>query len=147
MLSSRDRKKYNEYQREYQRKYQREKYQRFRAEILQRLGGQCVVCQSTENLYVDHIVASSKKYEVKVLYSRRKEVRETELAKCQLLCQRCHEFKTQVLRENLHTHSKFDGIHGSGYMYTQKKCRCDLCKKWRVLYRKSQIGYSESVSN
>lgn len=57
--------------------------------------GPCKSCGSLENLQIDHIDPTEKKYHPSRLWSRRKEVRDKELAKCQVLCKSCHSKKTK----------------------------------------------------
>lgn len=52
--------------------------------------GPCVKCGSKENLEVDHIKPEEKEYEISDVWSRRQEIRDAELAKCQVLCRNCH---------------------------------------------------------
>lgn len=56
--------------------------------------GPCQRCGGTENLQIDHIDPSTKEYPVSRIWSRREEVREAELYKCQVLCAECHKAKT-----------------------------------------------------
>ena len=60
--------------------------------------GPCKMCGSWDNLEIDHIDPSLKKYDPTTLWSRRKEFREEELAKCQVLCKSCHLQKTKLDR-------------------------------------------------
>jgi 5-methylcytosine-specific restriction endonuclease McrA len=74
-----------------QRAYQREWMARQRREYLATAGG-CVECGATENLHVDHIDRETKVSHR--IWSWRKELRDAELAKCQILCAICHRAKT-----------------------------------------------------
>lgn len=64
--------------------------------------GPCIDCGSWEALEVDHIISSSKEFEISGLWSRKKEVREFELAKCVVRCQPCHVVKTKNNNEKVH---------------------------------------------
>lgn len=77
--------------RETQRAYQREWWNRRRAEWVAD-NGPCVRCGSEDGLQVDH-VDPRKKVSHKV-WSWSQCRRETELAKCQVLCDACHHRKT-----------------------------------------------------
>lgn len=136
----------NKYQRDYQRTYQGSKYREWRKSTIEKLGGRCVVCGITEGLEIDHIDSSTKLYNPSCLYSRRKEVIDSELEKCHLLCKKHHKLKTYLFKECKNNHSENNLIHGSGYMYIQKGCRCDACRVWRKLYRDSVVGYNDIVS-
>jgi 5-methylcytosine-specific restriction endonuclease McrA len=105
------------YQREYQRKWLKAR----RSEWLNK-NGPCKKCGSWENLEVDHINSATKI--TSAVWSWAEDKRNEELAKCQVLCEKCHLEKT--LRER----RKAD--HGNGQMYQKYKCRCDKCKKWKL---------------
>jgi 5-methylcytosine-specific restriction endonuclease McrA len=76
------------------RRYQREwKASRRRRAVLF-LGGACRHCGSTESLEFDHVFPESKHLEITNALTRRAETLASEIAKCQLLCRRCHEVKT-----------------------------------------------------
>lgn len=143
----RDKEKYNDYHKEYQRTYQLNKYRAWRIEALIKLGGKCVVCGSTEKLDIDHINAYEKKYQISSLFSRKKEDQDKELAKCQLLCDKHHISKTKSNREAPQTFSTNEDIHGSGYMYTQQKCKCFLCRAWNKAYKKKLISYKDIITD
>lgn len=142
-----DKEKYNAYHREYQRKYQLKKYHEWRIWVLSYLGGKCVVCGSIENLEIDHIIASEKEYNIASLFSHRKETQLKELAKCQLLCENHHIEKGKKAQDQPRSISKNKDIHGTGYMYIQKKCRCIYCISWKKLFNQKKIKYSERISD
>lgn len=56
--------------------------------------GPCKQCGALERLEVDHVDPKEKKYRVGSLWSRKAEIREEELKKCQVLCEWCHKQKT-----------------------------------------------------
>jgi hypothetical protein len=115
------------YMREYMRKYAMERYYRKKQELIERLGGKCRVCGSTDSLQFDHKNHGSKDYEVTTKMWWSKNVDE-EVAKCQLLCKSCHTLKS--IGEKGHTVAK--GTHGtlSAYRY----CKCDLCREANAKY-------------
>lgn len=82
--------------REQKRIYQREWKANRRTAWIKSKGGRCAnkKCRSTEGLQVDHIDPSTKLYEITDVWSRRAEIRNAELAKCQVLCEECHITKT-----------------------------------------------------
>lgn len=79
-----------EQQRIYQRKWKAQRRQKW----IEDQGGLCVRCESTEELEIDHIDRSTKEYEITNIWSRKADIREAELAKCQVLCKVCHLEKT-----------------------------------------------------
>lgn len=79
------------------RAYYRQRKRTRYAEAIARLGGRCVRCATTEDLEIDHIDPATKEYEISTVLTMRAEVRDRELAKCQLLCSYHHLFKTRVL--------------------------------------------------
>ncbi len=104
---------------EYDREYQLERYHRLRAEALEMLGGQCVVCDSVEDLQIDHIDPSTKEFSVSKLRPSRERWL-AELTKCQILCGDCHRLKT--------VSEQRDDTHGTWGPYN-RGCRCDLCRE------------------
>lgn len=109
------------------REYQREWLQRRRAEYLS--DKSCAMCGSTEELEIDHVDPNTKDPRLKRssggrMFGWSKEHREAELVKCQVLCGKCHLDKT--LRDRRKTD------HGRGHMYQHFKCRCELCKAWKL---------------
>jgi hypothetical protein len=67
----------------------------FREILLEKLGGKCVQCGSTKALEFDHIDPSTKSFNISAGYNKPKDVLEKELAKCQILCNKCHIEKTK----------------------------------------------------
>lgn len=56
--------------------------------------GPCRHCGSREDLEIDHIDPRTKCFNPRALWLRSRAVREDELAKCQVLCAKCHTKKT-----------------------------------------------------
>jgi hypothetical protein len=96
--------------------------------------GPCALCGSRRNLEVDH-VDPEKKVSHRV-WSWSKERRDAELAKCQVLCGRCHK-KKSVEYQRRHT------THGLTMYTGVSRCRCRACcaanteyrRQWRVKNR------------
>ena len=63
--------------------------------LIEKMGGKCVECGCTETLEFDHIDPSTKSFNIAAGYSKPKEVLLAEVAKCQLLCNKCHIEKTK----------------------------------------------------
>lgn len=93
--------------------------------------GPCACCGSWRNLQVDHRDASTKI--THNVWSWRRERRELELNKCQVLCRTCHKEKT--------AREKWEAApHGTQSKYTSG-CRCAECgeahnkstREWRYM--------------
>jgi hypothetical protein len=82
---------------EAQREYQRKWILRRRADWVTE-NGPCAQCGSTEDLEVDHKDAATKSLPLSKVWSMAytNPVRIAELAKCQVLCGKCHKAKTKV---------------------------------------------------
>lgn len=88
-----DRQKRLEYLKKYNAQYQPKRYKKRKAELINALGGKCVVCGAKNNLEFDHIIPSTKSF---TIMSHWHDDVEEELKKCQLLCKKCHLRKTCV---------------------------------------------------
>lgn len=102
---------------EYQRKYQR-KWIANRRRAWLAANGPCVKCGGTTKLQVDHIDPNKK--DSHRIWSWSLPRREAELAKCQVLCAKCHDLKTRGVRQ-----------HGTQAMYRRLGCRCEKCRAWK----------------
>lgn len=82
----------------------------------------CVVCKSTDNLELDHIDPSTKKYNPASIWGMSDDNpnKIAELAKCQVLCQTHHREKTSAWWKANRKHGR------TWYKYG---CRCDICFK------------------
>jgi hypothetical protein len=63
--------------------------------LIEKMGGKCVECGCTEALEFDHIDPATKSFNIAAGYTKPKEVLLAEVAKCQLLCNKCHIEKTK----------------------------------------------------
>jgi hypothetical protein len=112
--------------------YQRRRYHERRQQWLKE-NGPCKHCGSWIDLEVDHVDPESK-IDHKV-WSWSQQRRDAELAKCQVLCRKCHEKKTAEENSVPFEH----GITG----YKRKGCRCKKCRKanstWCANYR-AKVG-------
>ena len=111
---------------ERQREYQRQWIARRRNEFFK--GKVCVKCGSTTDLRLDHIDPTKKVSHSIWSWSRSR--RESELAKCQVLCHPCHVKKT--LGQMPITHGYGVAGHGTKRMYSNG-CRCRPCTDAAVL--------------
>lgn len=121
------------------RKYQRE-WMRSRRNAWIDKNGPCKHCGSKDNLEIDHIDPKQKELSVNNIWSRKKEVQDAELSKCQVLCHECHIKKTAK-------DFGFNKSHGvRGY---SRGCRCEICTtektksvnewRWRTGRRKKRV--------
>lgn len=101
------------------KEYHRAYYYKRRQEIIDYLGGKCVICGSQENLQFDHIDPSQKLFDIKSKLSLR--TSKEEIDKCQLLCRPCHLDKTGEENTGF--------THGTIYGWMKKKCGCDSCQR------------------
>jgi len=85
---------------------------------------ECVVCGSTEKLELDHI--DEKQKVSHRIWSWTLARRLDELAKCQVLCEKCHQEKTTKYHKLLFTKPL---VHGTYNAYRHKGCRCEKCKR------------------
>lgn len=74
--------------------YQRKWIARRRSKWIEE-NGPCVKCGSYNNLEVDHVNPEEKEYNISQIWSRKEEIRDKELAKCQVLCHDCHKEKSK----------------------------------------------------
>ena len=63
--------------------------------LIEKMGGKCVECGCTEALEFDHIDPATKSFNIAAGYTKPKEVLLAEVAKCQLLCNKCHIQKSK----------------------------------------------------
>lgn len=106
--------------RAYMKNYQRQWIKRRRAQWIEE-NGPCKVCGSWENPEIDHINPEEKELKISTLWSYKKEFRDKELAKCQVLCKSCHFKKTNK-------EAKEFG-HGTPIKYAT--CSCVVCNQMR----------------
>lgn len=63
--------------------------------LIEKMGGKCIECGCMEALEFDHIDPSTKSFNIAAGYTKPKEILLEEVAKCQLLCNKCHIEKTK----------------------------------------------------
>lgn len=86
-------------------------------------------CGATSQLQIDHIDRNLKKFTLSSKFTKSLIDLESELVKCQILCQPCHSEKT---REDLGCQSS--QVHGTVACYNYRGCRCDSCKVAKSTY-------------
>ena len=79
-------------------KWSKQNYDGNRQYLIDKMGGQCVSCGTTDNLEFDHINPLDKSLDIthKLTLKNAYQLEEVieELNKCQLLCEQCHKNKT-----------------------------------------------------
>jgi 5-methylcytosine-specific restriction endonuclease McrA len=115
---------------------QRESNTRWRATcrefFVDYMGRVCNHCGDTDGPFdFDHINPADKKYSINTIITRKKEFVFEELAKCQLLCKKCHKDKTAKDRR---AHITEHGIYS---MY-KIGCRCQPCKDANAARKRTQ---------
>ena len=111
--------------REYMKAYQNKWLQNRRAEWIE-ANGPCKKCGTWDNLEIDHIDPSEKEVRIATIWSRKKEFRDAELAKCQVLCKTCHFKKT----------SKENKEFGHGTPIKYATCDCVVCNQMKNIHRR-----------
>ena len=108
--------------------YQLERYRARRAYAIEKLGGKCVVCGTTEDLEIDHINKKEKSFQITQKWSVPIEVYDRELQKCQLLCHTHHKEKSDREKDwGKEGYGPSD--HGTLAFYKNKGCRCTKCRR------------------
>ena len=118
----------------YMNSYMKDRWTKRRLMAVKILGGKCVVCGAIEYLEFDHIDRSTKLMSIASASSMSESFFWSEVAKCQLLCEKHHQEKTS-------TEVSVD--HGGG-VSGKKSCKCDLCSAKRADYmrewRRKKLG-------
>jgi hypothetical protein len=109
------------------RDYDLARTKRRRGELITLLGGNCVVCGTTEKLDFDHIDPATKSFTIGNNIFKPWSELLAEVTKCQLLCRPHHIEKTIANRD-----IKTGGLnridkHGTEAYHDRMKCRCDVC--------------------
>jgi 5-methylcytosine-specific restriction endonuclease McrA len=113
---------------EYHRTYNAERYYRVRTWMRGELGNKCVQCGSLDRLEIDHIVAEKKAFPISEMWAYKKDKLESELKKCQLLCEDCHRKKTISDLGN----NPAIGTHGT--LSASRYCHCAKCRSSKSAY-------------
>lgn len=90
-MTHRDKEKYNAYL----NNYMKDRWTKRRAFAVESLGGECVVCGTTDELEFDHIDPDTKIMSIAKASSRSETFFWEEAGKCQLLCKPHHKEKTK----------------------------------------------------
>lgn len=118
--------------------YQNRRYHERRALMISILGGMCAKCGSTDELEMDHVDPKSKVYSFTQIVLRSLKVFLDEVAKCQLLCGKCHTSKTVFDAGNK------PAEHGTLSMY--RYCKCEPCRAAKSAYSREYSLRSSVVA-
>lgn len=124
--------------------YMAERRNRRRATLEEMVGSVCALCAATGKLEFDHRDPSTKSFQLSGPGLDRAWVDIlVEFAKCQLLCRSCHRRKTVLNGETAGGRNRNTEpmAHGSMRCYQETRCRMEICRKARALYRKRLIVY------
>lgn len=116
-----------------------------RQDLIALKGGKCEVCGSFDQLEFDHRDPTTKMFNLSGAYlDRAWETILLELAKCDLLCYKCHREKTVRNGEAGGGHNKDLSplTHGTMRMYDLGACRCTPCRGAKRDYRNGRVSYS-----
>lgn len=139
---AKSREEYNAYMKDYMNR----RYQQRRDVALSLLGGKCVKCGTTQGLELDHIDRETKLFTLAKSWNVPMERFLSEVRKCQLLCDPCHNQKT--LREKGQLPA--NGTHGTLSAIAYCKPICDLCRtvrnKWNREWKAKRRGTVPKLS-
>ena len=136
----------------YMKEYMKQRRIKRRVQMIEKLGGECVRCHSTERLEFNHRDPKEKEFNILQIWDSSWEKIYAELDKCELLCHDCHlDHTAESWASGIHVPwnkgKEDEWSHGSARGYhSSSMCRCDLCKHANSLYRKGVIDYDTVVS-
>jgi hypothetical protein len=111
---------------DYMREYMKNRYRNKRQEIINRLGGKCSRCGSTDgHFHLDHIDKKKKTMRASDMHSVNDKKFEEEIKNLQILCQDCHKEKTKESWD----YSTPKPKHGTYWFFRRHGCRCPKCTK------------------
>lgn len=113
---------------DYMREYMKNRYRSKRQEIIDRLGGKCSRCGSTDGpLHLDHIDKKKKTMRAADMHSVNDKKFEEEIKNLQILCQDCHHDKSREAWD--YSDRTPRATHGTYWMARRYKCKCPKCQK------------------
>jgi len=129
---------------DYMRAYMANRYHQKRQEIINRLGGRCSRCGTSEGkFHLDHKDKAKKTMRASDMHSVNDQKFENEIKNLQILCEDCHREKTKEAWD----YSTPKPSHGTYWLYRKYRCRCPACvrayqakqKEWRKQQRDDRI--------
>ena len=108
------------------------KYHRVRQEWIEKLGGKCVDCGTTEDLQFDHVDASTKEISISTVLTYAAPKVEAEMAKCELRCSSCHREKTAACGDD-------NSVPHGGGKAGKRRCKCDPCREKKREYMREYM--------
>ena len=117
--------------------------------LMEMSGNECLICKSKTSLEFDHRDRKTKKFILSGPHLDKKwETILEEHKKCDLLCSSCHKTKTKNCADHNGGHNKNTSpyVCGTVRTYSERKCRCDLCREAKRLSRKKLIGYTDVIA-
>lgn len=121
----------------YIKEYQQRRREERRVYAVNKLGGKCINCGTTENLEFDHIIPINTNIHgrrISELLTASKSRLDKELELCQILCEECHKLKTAFEDR---THASL--THGTLSAVRYCKPICDDCKDVRNKYNRQYM--------
>lgn len=121
---------------DYMRVYLANRYQQRKRHSLALLGNKCVGCGSDQNLEFDHVDRTTKHKSIAKMLMGSAAALAAELAKCQLLCENCHQKKTSAEVGVPHGGGK-RGKHG---------CACEPCRSRSAKYVRETRKFRRGIA-
>jgi hypothetical protein len=98
-----------------------------------KLGGKCVDCGATEKLHFDHKVDNGAILIANLTLASQARF-DTELNKCELRCEMCHNTKHKGSARVTH-----------GTLSSYRYCKCDECKAAKAKHNKENYGIAKKI--
>ena len=89
----------------------------------------CTKCGATQNLELHHRDRATKI--TSDVWSWALERRDSEIAKCDVLCKVCHREITSEQNKADFSTPLLEKKHGTDNTYNRHHCRCEVCREWK----------------
>lgn len=120
---------------EQQNQYQRQWVAARRAAWFQ-ANGPCVRCSSWDDLELHHKDPTTKVASSIWSWSAKRVA--DEVAKCEVLCNKCHKKETKQQKAR-------PVVHGTASAYRNHECRCDKCRQAKSAENKKRIRHTKII--